>query len=203
MNDQPRPWQQFLGALVAIVVMLFVLAVLGVGSWIVANWIVRTLVALLSGMATVSAIVNFAWLSDLYSTVDPHDKLRHLSPDKVAAVGAAFTAIFTLLLVGVTKEMGRASRRQAAGDAPLLRLDLDMAHTATAVTPEAPIDASYSADLQASDAKRFGEVGLATTSSRLVALQIKNVQIQPFAIARDIVVTRYVVLSCTKPRSRS
>jgi hypothetical protein len=136
------------------------IVVLGVGRFVQIVWGAMVQVPLLS--------VGGDGLRDLYSSVEPRDASRHLAADKVAAIGTVFTAAFTVMLALVTRSMGRASRRQAAGDSPLLRVDVS-------------VDPSPSHESNAG--------ALAAGTPRYVHLTVHNVQSKPFAVARDIAIT--------------
>jgi hypothetical protein len=162
--------------------------------------IARFVLLLVANLVTHAHVsLNGSWLQDLYSTLE-QDGQRHPAADKIAAAGAVCTALFTLMLWRVTGSMGRASHRQAAGDFPLLRVDLSIdaapvrsaadAGTASATEKHpAKSRAAYPAYLQELDDALFERSVLSNAPARYVRVRVENVQKKPFAVARDVAVT--------------
>jgi hypothetical protein len=137
------------------------------------------------------------WLPDLFTETNQKG-VKLLSAERIGVLG---TALFTATLVYVTATMGRASRRQVAGDGPLLRVNLILDPVTTA--EERPITIPlkresrdlrkrevYQPALVEDDERVFNGANFKSlTPSRMLTVQIDNVQTRPFAVARDIKVT--------------
>lgn len=192
---------------VAIIVVVAIVLFLAVSVIIGLAQVVRFIFGLISDLIRHVAVrPNWDWLLDLYSTQDSAG--RHPVAEKIAAIGAFFTAIFTLALCYVTREIGRASQRQAAGDAPLLRVDVTVDAAAVRGFESAQKDADegreatsfgmkarprkksvYPEGLTRLDEAIFAANALPAVSPRFVRVRVENVQSKPFAVARDIVIT--------------
>lgn len=117
MINRTSVWGR-VGAIALVVGLVLALIAIVVGLWEILLFLVH-----LAQHFRISW--SWRWLQDLYATADDAGRL-HPAADKIAAIGALCTGAFTLMLVLVTRAMGRASQRQAAGDAPLLRLELSL-----------------------------------------------------------------------------
>jgi Na+-transporting methylmalonyl-CoA/oxaloacetate decarboxylase gamma subunit len=176
-------------ALVIGVVFLFVV-ILVIGFYQFGRWVVDVL-----SHTRMPALGVPDWVLDLF-TEQERGKPRHLSAERT---GELTTGMFTIVLCYVTWTMGRASRRQVAGDAPLLNIKLFVAatpQTGQPVPATAPLKREvrerevYPSELVRADERVFkGNKFNPLTPARMLKVRIDNVQTRPFAVARDIKIT--------------
>jgi alkylated DNA nucleotide flippase Atl1 len=137
------------------------------------------------------------WLADFFTDRDASGT-RHVSAEKI---GILATALFTAVLGYFTYSMGLASRREVAGDAPLLRIYLLVSprtqESTEAKAPNTPVKREtrevrereiYRSELVSDDNRDFsGEMFKPLDPPRFLVVRIDNVQTaKPFAVARDI-----------------
>jgi len=137
------------------------------------------------------------WLADFFTDRDAKG-IRHGSADKIGIIA---TALFTAVLGYFTYSMGLASKRQVAGDAPLLRVYLLVnqrtQESTEAKAPNTPVKREsrevrerevYRSELTDDDNRDFrGAMFKPLDPPRFLTVRIDNVQTaKPFAVARDI-----------------
>jgi hypothetical protein len=156
---------------------------------------------------------NFAFITEFFTYEDRG--IRHFSAEKI---GIAATALFTAWLAWLTRPVGLASLRQAAGDAPLLKLDLSIDSIPdSAQPPKQPqikvlamdwprldpregreLYQDYRDELRREDREVFdGPHFKVLAPERFIRLRIHNVQAKHFAIARDIKIFLELAYSVT------
>jgi hypothetical protein len=140
----------------------------------------------------------FDWIQDLYSE-KRSGGTRVFLGDRTDAL---ITAVATLFLWWATRALGRSTRQQAAGAAPLLRIALTAdprrhaagpVSPATAVALVAPVPRApdphhpYDEELRNEDAAWYQDRSFFPEApDRFVYLEITNAQTAPFAVARDV-----------------
>ncbi len=192
MIREPNRIREFLVNSLFVAIFVLFVVILGFGLVHFLAWLIWIL-----SKARLPSIGMPSWLLDLV-TEQNNGKPRHISAERI---GGLATAIFTLLLCYITWTVGRASRRQVAGDAPLLSIRLFVPPptlegvTKTAL-PNAPAKRDlrerevYPQDLATADERIFkGDKFRALQPARMVKVQIDNVQQRPFAVARDVAIT--------------
>ena len=129
---------------------------------------------------------------EIVSTADPSGQ-RKFAAERIGILEAALTLVATSLLWYATSTLSRAASRQAAADAPLLRVALYDYCRDGQSRLSLPSGATTSHDAYVNAfAKSESQMGgdgrqaRRTTASRYIVFHIMNVQSKPYAVARDI-----------------
>jgi len=184
MIKPPNKAAEWLGGAAALALLAAIATALIVGIFVLIGWLIGFL-----AHVQLPALSWPDWAADLFTMQEPGGE-RRLSAERMGALG---TAAFTAVLVYFTATMGLASRRQVAGDAPLLNIKLSLVPPTTDAADaaikkrELRERGAYRAALESEDVKMFGGAGFNPLQpARMIRMQIDNVQTKPFAVARDI-----------------